>query len=156
MYKNFQKNQHAFTLFELMVVVAIIAFISLMAIPNVMRYLAKSKRAEAYIHLGSIYTAEKIYWAEHGTYTNKLRGKDSAGWAPEGITHYSYGFPGSEGENFVIGKLGAGVDQLKKGYANKNGFLILAAADIDGDGKYDVIGINEKHEIIVLEDDLEG
>ena len=55
-----------FTLIELMIVVAIIAFLSMVAVPSFMRFLAKSKRAEAYVNLHSIYAAQKAFWAENG------------------------------------------------------------------------------------------
>lgn len=161
------KNLHTrgfrgFTLLELMIVVAIIAFLCIVSIPGFKRYLAKAKRAEAYINLGSIYTAQKMYWADHGTYTTKLHGPQGAGWQPEGYAgggsqerfYYTYGFVGKEGETYFTGKLEASLEKSAQCYANKNGFLAVAVGDIDGDGKPDVIGINEKHEIIILEDDL--
>src|SRR5579872_3238583 len=92
------------SLIELMVVISIIAFLAMIAVPNMMRYLAKAKRAEAYMNLGSIYTAQKMYWSEHGHYATKLSGKDGLNWKPEGSTYYSYGFSGgSEGEHYFTG-----------------------------------------------------
>ena len=52
-----------FTLIELMIVVAIIAFLSIIAVPNFFKFLAKAKRSEAYMNLSSIYTAQKT--AQH-------------------------------------------------------------------------------------------
>jgi prepilin-type N-terminal cleavage/methylation domain-containing protein len=164
---NFKNNKPNFlgsSLIELMVVIAIIAFLAMIAVPNMMRYLAKAKRAEAYVNLGSIYTAQKMYWAEHGHYATKLSGKDGLGWKPEGYTgggtserfYYSYGFgSGSEGEHYFTGKLEATMSSLQLAKADKDSFLVLAAADIDGDDKQDIIGINEKHEIIIIQDDLQ-
>ncbi len=54
---SFLKNRGSFmkrtgfTLVELMVVVAIIGFLAMIAVPNFMRFLAKAKRAEAYMNL---------------------------------------------------------------------------------------------------------
>lgn len=158
-----QLFEYGFTLIELMIVVAIIAFLSMISIPSFMRYLAKAKRAEAYMNLSTIYAAEKMYWAEHGHYTNKLSGAGGAGWKPEGYAgggaqerfHYSYGFSdGVEGEHHFTGKLCAAASDLKLAKADANSFLAIAAADIDGDGKLDIIGINDKHEIVILQDDL--
>lgn len=154
---------HGFTLIELMIVVAIIAFLSMICVPSFMRYLAKAKRTEAYMNLGSIYTAQKMYWAEHGRYTTRLAGPNSIGWKPEGYAgggaqerfYYTYGFgQGKEGENYFTGKLGAPVAHLALAKADEKSFLIIAAADIDGDGKLDIIGIDDKHQIRILEDDL--
>ena len=40
-----------------------------------MKYLAKAKRAEAYMQLSSIYAAQKAYWAENGKYATQLAAK---------------------------------------------------------------------------------
>ena len=53
-------NRNGFSLIELMVVVAIMAFLAMIAVPNFNRFLAKAKRAEAYMNLNSIYVTEKI------------------------------------------------------------------------------------------------
>ena len=103
-----------FTLIELMIVVAIIAFLAMIAIPNFLRYVAKAKRSEVYLNLGAIYTAQKAYWAEHGRYSDVLHGEGGIGWKPEGYRgggkqekfYYTYGFAGgTEGKNHFTGKL---------------------------------------------------
>src|SRR5437016_4874696 len=94
-----------FTIIELMIVVAIIAFLSMVAVPTFTKFLAKAKRAEAYMNLSSIYAAQKAYWAEHGTYSDVLSGDGGIGWQPEGNINYTYGFAGSEGRNYFTGKL---------------------------------------------------
>ncbi len=142
-----------FTLIELMIVVAIIAFLAVVAIPNFLGYVSKAKRSEVYLNLGSIYMAEKAYWAEHGTYSNILT-SEGIGWKPEGQTNYTYGFPGTEGINYVSGKLGGQASDLSLANAGKDTFIVAAVADIDGDGQPDVITINEKREINILQDDL--
>lgn len=161
--KGERMRRHGFLLVEVMIVVVIISFLAMICVPSFKRYLAKARRAEAYLNLGSIYTAEKMYWAEHGTYTAQLAGVQGAGWRPEGYHgggtqerfFYSYGFgAGKEGEHYFTGKLGTAAGDLKMGYADKQGFLAIAAGDIDGDGKPDIIGINDKHEIVVIQDDL--
>src|SRR5690348_1259039 len=110
--RQFKRFGH--TLIEVMVVIAIIAFLAMLAMPSFMRFLAKAKRSEAYMNLGSLYIAQKAYWAEHGTYTTNLNGPNGAGWKPEGYTsggaqerfHYTYGFAGGkEGESVFTGKL---------------------------------------------------
>ena len=115
------------------------------------------------MNLGAIYTAEKMHWAEHGCYTSQLCGAGGAGWKPESYAgggakerfYYTYGFAqGKEGESFFTGKLGAAIMGIDRAKADQSGFLAVAAADIDGDGKLDVIGINDKHEIVILQDDL--
>jgi prepilin-type N-terminal cleavage/methylation domain-containing protein len=154
--------RRGFTLLELMVVVAIIAFLAMIAVPNVMRFYAKAKRAEAYMQLHSIYAAEKAYWMEHGKYTDALTGADSIGWKPDGYKGggknepflYTYGFMGGEGRNYVTGKLQTPASFLSFAKADKDGFVAVAAGDIDGDGKPDVLTINQDNDIQIVQDDI--
>ena len=85
-----QKNKGAeggFTLIELMIVVSIVGILAAIAIPNYMRYQARSKQSEARINLRSIYTSQNTYFAENDRYSNDL---DTLGWIPEGATRYNY------------------------------------------------------------------
>ena len=145
-------KRSGFSLIELMVVVAIMAFLAMIAVPNFNRFLAKAKRAEAYMNLSSIYAAQKAYFAEHGTYSDILYGEGSIGWKPEGKPYYSYGFAGSEGRNNFVGKLGA--TQFTGSRADKQGFVAVAAGDIDGDGDADIITVDENNNIVIVHDDL--
>lgn len=152
-----------FTLIELIVVVAIIAFLAMLVVPNGLRFLAKSKRAEAYMNLNAIYVAQKAYWADNGEYTSTLFGKKGAGWKPEGYKggtkdenfYYTYGFSGgAEGTQHFTGKLQEPASTLSMTHANKNSFVAAAAGDIDNDGNADILMINEDGEIMVFYDDL--
>lgn len=142
------------TLIELMIVIAIIAFLSVLAVPSLMRFLAKAKRAEAYVNLSSLAMAQKAYWAENGHYTKNL-GNGGLNWKPEGDYNYSYGFAdGSEGVNYYTGNLKASSNDLSGSRITENGFIIRAAGDIDGDRKSDVIEIDENNRIRIVENDL--
>lgn len=152
-----------FTLIELMVVVAIIAFLAMLVVPNGLRFLAKSKRAEAYMNLNAIYVAQKAYWADNGQYTTTLFGQQGAGWKPEGYKgraqdenfYYTYGFSGgAEGAQHFTGKLQEPASTLSMTHAGKNSFVAAAAGDIDNDGNADILTINEHGEIMVFYDDL--
>lgn len=155
-------KKYGFSLIELMVVVAIIAFLTMIAVPSYTKYLAKAKRAEAYMQLASIYAAQKAYWAEHGRYSAQLSGQGGLGWQPEGYSgggsqekfHYTYGFGGSEGQNYFTGKLGTPSSYLGQAYADEKGFLAVAAGDIDGDGQPDILAVDQYNNITVLQDDL--
>lgn len=147
-------KKYGFSLIELMVVIAIIAFFSMIAIPNFNQFLAKAKRTEAYMNLHALYAAEKAYWAEHGTYSDALMGENSIGWKPEGNFYYTYGFVGSEGRNNFIGKLKTPSSHLSISKANKDGFIAVATADIDNDGTADIITIDENNNIVIVQDDL--
>lgn len=144
-----------FTLVELMVVVAIIALLALIALPKYWRFHAKAKRAEVYLNLGALHTAEKLYWAENGRYSDKILGDGGIGWSPDGQPNYTYGFGGGANVNHIVGKLGQNSGLLNGlTRADENGFIAAAIADIDGDGKPDVITINENREIKIVQDDL--
>ncbi len=155
-------KKSGFSLIELMIVVAIIAFLAMIAVPSYTKYLAKAKRAEAYMQLSSLYAAQKAYWAEHGKYSTQLSGVGGIGWQPEGYAgggagekfYYTYGFGGSEGQNHFTGKLGTSSSHLGSGYANEKGFLAIAVADIDGDGEPDVLSVDQNNNITVVQDDL--
>jgi type IV pilus assembly protein PilA len=144
-----------FSLLELMIVIAIIAFLAMIAVPNFSRFLAKAKRTEAYMNLSSVYAAQKAYWAEHGKYSDVLFGEGGIGWKPEGQFNYTYGFAGgSEGVNYFTGKLGTSSSALSIAKADANSFIVAAAADIDGDGKLDIVAVDENNRIWVVQDDL--
>jgi type IV pilus assembly protein PilA len=154
--------KNGFSLIELMVVIAIIAFLAALSIPTFNKFIAKSKRTEAYMNLHAIYAAEKMYWAEHGTYTPNLAGPNSAGWQPEGYHgggtgenfYYTYGFAGAEGQNNFTGKLNTPASDLGSSKADKAGFIAFAVGDIDGDGKPDILSVDEHNNIKVVQDDL--
>ncbi len=151
-----------FSLIELMIVIAIVAFLSMIAIPSYSKYLAKAKRAEAYMQLSSIHAAQKAHWAEHGTYTTQLSGQGGAGWQPEGYQgggqqekfYYTYGCGGAEGTSCFTGKLNCPSSHLGGAYADDKGFLAVAAADIDGDGEMDILSVDHHNNIKVVQDDL--
>lgn len=151
-----------FSLIELMVVVAIIGFLAMIGVPSFTKFLAKAKRAEAYMNLSSIYAAQKAYWAEHGKYSSILSGEGGIGWKPEGYKgggpqerfYYTYGFAGSEGTNYFTGKLNASSSHLSEAKAGENSFVAVAAGDIDGDGKPDILVVDEYNNIRVIQDDL--
>lgn len=156
-------KKNAFTLIELMVVVAIIAFLATLAIPTFSRFFSKAKRAEAYLNLSAIYMAQKAYFAEHGKYNDILSGDGGVGWKPEGYHGggkeekfcYTYGFGyGTEGTNYFTGNLEAPASVLNMSMIGKDNFLIAAAADIDGDGKYDILTVDQNNNIVVYQDDL--
>jgi len=145
----------AFSLIELMIVVAIIAFLAMVSIPTFKRFLHKCKRSEAYMNLHAIYAAQKAYWAEHGKYSDVLSGENSIGWKPEGSIYYTYGFSGgSEGKNYFVGSFGTPALALSDAKATDNSFIVVAAGDIDGDGSPDVLTIDENNNIVIVKDDL--
>ena len=81
------RSKKGFTLIELMIVVAIIGILAAIAIPNFLRFQAKSKQSEAKTNLGGIFTAETSWFAEH----NAFAGLGLISWAPVGSSvRYRY------------------------------------------------------------------
>jgi prepilin-type N-terminal cleavage/methylation domain-containing protein len=157
------KKTSGFTLIELMIVVAIIAFLTMISVPSVLKFLAKAKRTEAYANLSSLYVAQKAYWAEHGVYNKQLAGEGSLGWKPEGYVgggkkerfNYTYGVAeGQEGQHHFTGKLETPAAKLEGTKIDDQSFTIGAVGDIDGDGAVDYLTINERNEIKIVTDDL--
>jgi prepilin-type N-terminal cleavage/methylation domain-containing protein len=168
LYKKYRDKERmvekeGFNLIELMVVIAIIGFLSMIAVPKFTQFFAKAKRTEAYIHLHAIYAAETAYWAEHGTYSTQLCGKGGVGWQPEGYKgggkqesfYYTYGFSGGgEGASYFTGKLCTSPSYLSGSRANDREFLAYAVGDICGNGKPDILAVDHHNNIVILQDAL--
>jgi type IV pilus assembly protein PilA len=61
-------QKKAFTLIELMIVVAIIGILAAIAIPNFVKFQCRSKQSEAKGNMKAIYVGEESYRAENDTY----------------------------------------------------------------------------------------
>src|SRR2546428_7639290 len=83
--------QKGFTLIELMIVVAIIGILAAIAIPNFIKFQARSKQSESKSNLKAAYTAEKAYYQEKDTYSNLIF---AVGFSPERSNRYSYDLGG--------------------------------------------------------------
>jgi type IV pilus assembly protein PilA len=95
-------TKKGFTLIELMIVVAIIGILAAIAIPNFLRFQAKSKQSEAKTNLGSIGTTAESYRVEKDTYV--ISSLSDLGWAPTGTPRYSYWYAvGATPTNFNPG-----------------------------------------------------
>lgn len=118
MAKKLKRTNKGFTLIELMIVVAIIGILAAIAIPNFLRYQAKTKQSEAKTNLSSIWTAQITYFGEHDVYTSSLA---NLSWAAEGTTRYTYSI-------FA---------------ASNSAFTAMATANIDTDATVDTWTINQ-------------
>jgi len=70
----------AFTLVELMIVVAIIGILAAVAIPNFLKYQARVKKSEAKTSLRGLYVAERALFVEKDSYSSSL---PEIGFIPE-------------------------------------------------------------------------
>lgn len=66
------KKLRAFTLAELLVVLAIIGILVLMALPSLMPLIVKTKSLEAQLQLKHLLQLQKSYYFVHSKYTNSL------------------------------------------------------------------------------------
>ncbi|NDC79489.1 MAG: prepilin-type N-terminal cleavage/methylation domain-containing protein, partial [Chitinophagia bacterium] len=80
-------KKKGFTLVELMIVVAIIGILAAIAIPNFIKFQARSKQSEAKTNLKALFQAEKSYFAERDTYSNDMQ---TIGFIPERGNRYMY------------------------------------------------------------------
>jgi type IV pilus assembly protein PilA len=69
-----------------MIVVAIIGILAAIAIPNFLKFQAKSKMSEAKTNLGAIYTGQLSYFGEQNSYGNFA----AINWSPSGTPRYHF------------------------------------------------------------------
>jgi type IV pilus assembly protein PilA len=81
-----KKGKKGFTLIELMIVVAIIGILAAIAIPNFLKFQAKSKMSEAKTNLGAIYTGQLSYFGEQNRYGDF----NAINWNPAGTPRYHF------------------------------------------------------------------
>jgi type IV pilus assembly protein PilA len=87
MLNRLMKKKGGFTLIELMIVVAIIGILAAIAIPNFIRFQARSKQSEAKTNLKAIFTAQKAYFGEKDKYVENFK---VIGFDPEAGNRYNY------------------------------------------------------------------
>jgi type IV pilus assembly protein PilA len=163
MLKSFQKplrKQEGFTLIELMIVVAIIGILAAIAIPNFLRYQAKSRQSEAKTNLGAIFVAQTAYFSEN----NRYGSFNEVGYALAGTTNrYTYRSPaplgnGPSGNNNGIDRIVCSVPATCPGAPESDaapavpsaassaapvGFTASAVANLDSDGTIDGWSVND-------------
>jgi type IV pilus assembly protein PilA len=125
---RWRERSKGFTLIELMIVVAIIGILAAIAIPNFLRYQAKTKQSEAKTNLSAIFTSEVAYFGERDTYGTVA----TIGWAPEGHTRYLYS----------VTAHGA------------TSFLANASGNVDTDATMDVWTINQLKDLVNTTNDV--
>jgi len=85
------RSKKGFTLIELMIVVAIIGILAAIAIPNFLKFQAKSKTSEAKTNLGAIFVGQTSFFGEANAYGSFT----AIGWGPSGTTRYGYTMTGN-------------------------------------------------------------
>jgi type IV pilus assembly protein PilA len=164
-----KKLAKGFTLIELMIVVAIIGILAAIAIPNFIKFSARSKQSEAKANLRAMFTAEKAYFSEKDTYSTYT---GNIGFAPERGNRYQYNLNGSAnndsrtGTQIVVAATteGISVDTFKFpaityttlvcGASSANvvagstgSFLASAEGNIDNDSVLDIWSISDSSRV---------
>jgi type IV pilus assembly protein PilE len=126
----------AFTLTELLVVLAIIGILVLMALPRLMPLIARAKSTEAQIQLGHIHSLEKSYYYMYSRYSMNM---EEIGFEQETLT--------DEGGNANY--------RIEIVNADNAGFVARATAitDFDGDGTYNVWEIDQNKKLTEISRD---
>ena len=110
--RSYRQSELAFTLIELMIVVALIGALASLAVPSFRTYQMKAKRSEAFGNLASLAQMQKTYFAEFGSFVGTAPEPSSTtaqnptsikrsvapvsaafstlGWTPEGDVFFDY------------------------------------------------------------------
>ena len=142
------KENKGFTMIELMVVIAIIAVLTALAIPAYMKFAAKTRRSEVKYNLEGIYKAEVSWYAEHAAFDNSF---EVIRWNPEGMCAYSYSV-GME----VLGKNPPDNRPVGAPGASSTGFAAYGWGNLDDDPAVDVWHIDEQNNLVNDVDDLKS
>jgi len=139
------RSKKGFTLIELMIVVAIIGILAAIAIPNFLRFQAKSKQSEAKTNLGGIFTAQIAFFGDNNFFGNFAQ----IAWAPTGTARYTYysgaytGSVSASSPNDNAGSTLAANTEPTGLARTDNTFVIGASGNIDTDATLDQWTITE-------------
>ena len=142
------KKDNGFTLIELMIVVAIIAILAAIAIPNFLSFVSQTRRSEVKSNLEAIYRAEISYFAEKDLYSSSFV---DIRWVPVGVANYTYSV-GTEyfGKDNNVNPKPASATPA----ANDNSFTAYGWGNIDRDSTVDIWHIDQLKNMVHDVDDI--
>ncbi len=146
-----ERRTKGFTLIELMIVVAIIGILAAIAIPNFLKYQARTRRAEVKYNLEAIYKAELSWYGEYNRFDNTFA---TIRWKPMGTIYYYTFHAGNEYEGLPVGTNPNPNPGIYAPFATDNTFAAYGWGNIDTDGTIDVWHIDEMKRLINDVDDL--
>jgi len=133
-----------------MIVVAIIGILAAIAIPNFLRFQAKSKQSEAKTNLSGIFTAETAYFGENNTYGSFA----DIAWAPVGTKQFYSYFNGTDSN---LNKTGTSISSWTGSVTlavGTSAFTAGAEGNIDSDGTTDTWTVNDVRALVNISDDV--
>ena len=145
------RKRKGFTLIELMIVVAIIGILAAIAIPNFLKFQAKSKQSEAKTNLKAVFTAETAYFGENNTYGSF----DDVNWDPIGtkqIYRYDIGTQTIQ-PPAPTPAVGAPTYARTPGWTDVS-FTAGAGGNVDADATLDSWTITPNNDLAVGTDDV--
>ena len=83
---NMKKNKPAFTLIELMIVIAIIGILSAMALPNFQQARERARQSKCYEFTALLSRTAEVYHTEKGCYPTKIEDMNSYLSGSKGFT----------------------------------------------------------------------
>lgn len=135
------RNKKGFTLIELMIVVAIISILAAIAVPNFMKFIAKTKRSEVKYNLEAIYKCEISWFGEYNSFSNSFV---DIRWKPEGTIYYYTFSVGTQ--LYGLGNPAPGGMPITPG-ADPLSFSACAWGNIDNDIAIDAWYINDQRQM---------
>ena len=135
------RREKGFTLIELMIVVAIIGILAAIAIPNFLKFQARTRQSEAKANLKAIFTSKKSWFAERNTYAC-----DWCGWSPEKGYVYNY-YNGNT--SITDGSGGGSCDEslVTAAAQSATAFTASASGNIDADALCDGWNMDDSNDL---------
>jgi prepilin-type N-terminal cleavage/methylation domain-containing protein len=107
-----RRRKGGFTLIELMTVVIIVGILAVVSIPLYRGQVARARASEGAALLGSVLTAERVYYAEHGEYINVAdadAGEETLGVNTDGNKYFTdYNVTDADEDGFNAETVGTG------------------------------------------------